>query len=251
MESSHQPEDGGSGFTNAWTMYRHGWLVFGAVFAVIGSTGLLVVSPPAFCGTFLAFAAVGAVVSFLAPGKWWAQPTPRARRVAKGALILATAGTGFVGLALGLGVGAVLLLLVIAASSPYTLSAYGRWIRNDPGASAAVLAAWAPGVPWPAPDWRSPLPGPDLQRMSTQDLCQAWCASYLVLSERSGEQGTKAVLAAVEERQRYLDELERRNPEGLAAWLAVDGRVASNPASYLTERRTYGPGINWEELTEP
>jgi hypothetical protein len=57
------------------------------------------------------------------------------------------------------------------------------------------------------------------------------------------------VLATVEERQSYLDELERRNATGLAAWLASGARVASNPLPYLVVNRTEPPVINWEELT--
>ena len=80
-------------------------------------------------------------------------------------------------------------------------------------------------------------------------MCQACCASYLVLLEQSSGPQPKAVLATVEERQSYLDELERRNATGLAAWLASGARVASNPLPYLVVNRTDPPAINWEELT--
>lgn len=142
----------------------------------------------------------------------------------------------------------VVLWLVFLVRSPRARGAFARWMRSDRTSPATALAAWAPGTVCPSPGWPPPLLGPDLQRLSTEELCQAWCASYLVLMERSAGTGIKAVMATVQERQRYLDELERRNPIGLAAWFASGARVASNPLPYLLESPSDRPGINWEEL---
>ena len=57
------------------------------------------------------------------------------------------------------------------------------------------------------------------------------------------------MLATVEERQRYLDEIERRNAEGFMSWLASSARVASNPLPYLVANRRVRSVINWDELT--
>jgi hypothetical protein len=70
-----------------------------------------------------------------------------------------------------------------------------------------------------------------------------------VLSERFLRRDTRATLATVEERQRYLDEFERRNSTGLTAWLASGARVASNPLPYLAKSYAERPVINWDDLT--
>ena len=142
----------------------------------------------------------------------------------------------------------VALWLVFLVRSPRARGAFARWMRSDRTSPTTALAAWAPGTVWPSPGWPPPLLGPELHQRSTEDLCQAWCASYLVLMERSAGTRIEAIMATVEERQRYLDELERRNPIGLAAWFASGARVASNPLPYLLENPSDRPAINWEEL---
>lgn len=174
----------------------------------------------------------------------------RARRVLTGSLIVGATAPACLGLALTLGASVVPLVLIVAASSPHALSFYARWLRNDStAASTTALAAWAPGCVLSDPGWSPAQRDPEPHRMSMEELCQAWCASYRVLLEQSSGPQPKAVLATVEERQSYLDELERRNATGLAAWLASGARVASNPLPYLVVNRTDPPAINWEELT--
>jgi hypothetical protein len=67
--------------------------------------------------------------------------------------------------------------------------------------------------------------------------------------EQSAGTATNAILATVQERQKYLDELERRNAAGLAAWFASGARVASNPLPYFAQDRANRATINWDELT--
>lgn len=143
----------------------------------------------------------------------------------------------------------VVLMLIMVASSPYALSVCARWMRGASTPSTPPPAAWTPGFVCLAPGWTPPQPGPELHRLRTEELCQAWCASYLVLLERSSGTEPTAMLATVEERQRYLDEFERRNAAGLAAWLASGARVASNPLPYLVANRTDCPVLIWKDLT--
>lgn len=128
------------------------------------------------------------------------------------------------------------------------MNLYGRWLRAASAPTNVSFTAWAPGFAYPLPGWVPPQLPPDFHLMSTEELCQAWCASYLVLKDRSSRGEATAALATVAERQRYLDELERRNASGLTAWLASGARVASNPLPYLTETRKERPVINWDEL---
>jgi hypothetical protein len=85
----------------------------------------------------------------------------------------------------------------------------------------------------------------ELRRLTDEQLCQGWRASYLALQLRPPD---AAILETVEERQRFLDELERRNARGLTAWLASGARAAGNPLPYLVDGRTDHHAINWDEL---
>jgi hypothetical protein len=64
------------------------------------------------------------------------------------------------------------------------------------------------------------------------DLCRAWRESFAQL--RSARSST-ARLDVVERRQRYLDELQLRHPDGMASWLASGADAAGDPRPYLDE----------------
>jgi hypothetical protein len=236
-------------------VYRLAWLIVCATLAALGVAVLLLLSPAALTYLFGVSAALGAILTLPAAVKHGTRPrTASARRVLTGALGGGTLASACVGFAIVLGAGVFLLILAVAVSSPYAVGAYIRWMGSVPASSTMPVAGWASGVlyptglAYPAPGWAPPQVGPDLRRLSTHELCRAWCASYLILVDRSSGSMTKAVLATVEERQSYLDEFERRNATGLAAWLASDARVASNPLPYLVEDRADRSVINWDEL---
>jgi hypothetical protein len=68
--------------------------------------------------------------------------------------------------------------------------------------------------------------------VSTDQLCREWLASYAALhSAPTNEARLRVVMA----RQRCLDELERRDPVGLHAWLASSASAGSNPHRFLTD----------------
>ena len=231
-------------------MYRVAWLTVCAAIGAVGVAVLLILSPAAFAILFPVFALVGVTLVLAGAGEHSSLPgRSRARRALVGALAAGTVASAYVGLAAVLGAGVLLLIVIVAASAPSAMSVYARWLRVALAPSTGSIAAWAPGFVSPVPGWAPPQLRPDLDLLSTEELCRAWCASYLVLKERYSERETRATLATVEERQRYLDELERRNASGFTAWLASNARVASNPLPYLVENRTERPVINWDELT--
>jgi hypothetical protein len=69
-----------------------------------------------------------------------------------------------------------------------------------------------------------------LDHLSTADLCRAWCRSTTALQ---GSASATYRMAVVELRATYLDELERRHPSGIAAWLASDDRSAVDPTPFV------------------
>lgn len=70
----------------------------------------------------------------------------------------------------------------------------------------------------------------DLRLLSDDELCQTWCDSYeTVRTARSAHQ----LELAVDARSSYLDELERRHPLAVEAWLASAATAGGDPIPYL------------------
>lgn len=160
------------------------------------------------------------------------------------------AAVGVVGLASLIGGIAVLVLVGAAATCPLAV----RWLQHHlPGPTHTTATPQPPPVnsadsandkepPSPA----SPLavagfeqPGnASLDSLDDAALCRAWRRSYSALHHA---ESMPAILQVVATRQCYLDELERRNPTGLAAWLASGPRAASDPSRYILQRHRSEP----------
>lgn len=74
--------------------------------------------------------------------------------------------------------------------------------------------------------------------VSTDQLCCDWLASYAALNSAPTNEARLRVVMA---RQRCLDELERRDPVGLQAWLESSASAGSNPHRFLTGNDGGGP----------
>lgn len=79
-----------------------------------------------------------------------------------------------------------------------------------------------------APDWSPTLTVPTY--LSTQDLCLAWESSSRALRRCAS---VDERLEVVRVRQACLDELERRHPEAVRAWVLAGADPDSSPARYL------------------
>jgi hypothetical protein len=56
-------------------------------------------------------------------------------------------------------------------------------------------------------------------------------------------------LSIVEARRDYIDELERRSPHGLMAWLASGARAAGDPSRFIVDGSGTGRSvIDWDSL---
>jgi hypothetical protein len=129
-------------------------------------------------------------------------------RTVLGAVTGCAAVAAAVGLATVLGVAVLWLSLFLAGVSPPAVRWYGR------GAGSTRVAAGRHDVPI----------------CSTPELCRQWHDSYEDLEQA---ETPVARLRVVMARQRCLDELERRDPEGLNAWLASTASAAGDPSRYL------------------
>jgi hypothetical protein len=122
--------------------------------------------------------------------------------------VLASAATlAVAGFAVILSVGVIGLVLVLGLGSPQALRWCGRRVRRSPQEK-----------------------GGELLTRSTAELCRQWQATYSSLRDASTP---AARLRIVEIRQRCLDELERRDPAGLSAWLASTASAGGDPSRYL------------------
>ena len=70
----------------------------------------------------------------------------------------------------------------------------------------------------------------ELDLLDDVALCRTWRHSFLRVESAASADTLHTV---AEHRRRCLDEIERRNPAGFAAWLASGGHAASDPLPFL------------------
>lgn len=224
--------------------YRAVWLIVCAAFAVVGVSVAFYAAPydlvvlSTECGV-----AVG-IWSLLVARYGERSRSSRVRFVLLAGLTGAAAGGAFVGHAVVWGPGVIVLVTALAGTSPVVLRKTARALRAAWGSSGGVELAGSAlacaGLGY------VPIPrGDDLSLLTDDQLCEAWRSS--TTGVRGGS--TNRLEGIVEQRQRYLEEFERRNPEGLKVWLASTDTAGCDPAVYLVERWVDLPAADWDELT--
>jgi hypothetical protein len=152
-----------------------------------------------------------------------------------------------VGLAAWFGAWVLLMVVLAAGGSPYALRLYSRRLCRrrampSPTQRPDTISRTAHTLE------TSPTVGPPqyLRSLNDMDLCHDWRASFTALQQSSSPSQRFRI---VEARQKYLDEFERRNPEGFMAWLASGARAAANPSRYIVGNASprHGP-IDWDDL---
>jgi hypothetical protein len=116
------------------------------------------------------------------------------------------------GLTLTLGPAVLLLLLTLLLTSPPAI----RWYRDSPNQPEDL----------------------DEPAATTAQLCQQWHDTFEDLHQATTP---AAQLRIVTARQRCLDELERRDPDGLNAWLSSTASPAGDPTRYLRMDQSGAP----------
>jgi hypothetical protein len=213
----------------------------------IGAAVAVVNSPAAVAFLFVVSGAVGSLLTVCFVSGYWEQGTGgRLRLLAGGALVAGTGVGAFVGYASLLGPGVFLLAAVVLAGSPYAVKAAGRWLRSVRTPWAAQLDAVARAFAYVSPE-SAHFRAPELRDFTDEQLCKRWRTSYRA-SPRQQSSAVKLIVA-VAERQMYLDELERRNSVGFAAWLAAGPDAAEDPLPHLNGDRVDAPAVDWDELT--
>jgi hypothetical protein len=85
-------------------------------------------------------------------------------------------------------------------------------------------------IPFPAPSGSAAGPGWPAE-LTVAELGRAWVRSSAALS---ATRDPVARARLVSRRQQALDELERRDPDGFARWLAAGATIDSDPARWVT-----------------
>ena len=181
---------------------------------------------------------VAVVVASIGASAWAGRGVPAVPRIAHLTLVASLALPAVAGLIAVLeGVG-LLIVLALAGGSPLVTRRVVSRRR-----SARATATGRQPAQLPADDLeglvptRSTEPVGGLESLDDDALCLAWRRSFLVLQSARSDRDRLAVVA---QRQRYLDELERRSPQALETWLASGARAAGNPLPFLRGHRPQG-----------
>ena len=226
--------------------YRVAWLVVATLLAVVGISAALVLSPVALV-YLVGLAGIATILLLLVMGTDGGRSRgDRTGRLITSGLTAGTVAGALVGLASLLGASVFPLVLSLLVSSPHAVNAWSRWRRSRLTPSTEQLVAMDDSLAYTSPGLRSAQALSEPARLTDEQLCRAWSVSFRAL--RDGSSGIQ-MMDAVAVRQRFLDEFERRNSRGLAAWLASGARAAGNPLPYLTESRVNSLAIDWDELT--
>jgi hypothetical protein len=131
--------------------------------------------------------------------------------------------TGLVVLAGGTGAAVVIGLATVTGGVRWALT---TWLPRRAGAR---ISDPGPGTVFPAlapaPAWQPPVSG-----LPTSDLGSEWLRTTWALSRQVGPGERQDI---IRRRQETLDELERRDPDGFARWLAGGPAAGSDPAVFV------------------
>jgi len=229
--------------------YHKIWVAIGVPILAAG-TAIAMVENAAAAALMFAFGTIaGAVVHLdredvVRPAGQRARFAPLAsRRTAGPAALGGLALTGGLGLALMDGQIFLGFVLLAAITSPWVVLPLASATRRDkvpdyPLAGVVDIESaqrlWAEATMSlelvPAVDVESALA--ELPHLSDLEVCHAWRRSFVALDAVSSPRDR---LAIVQLREAYLDELDRRQPRALRAWLAAGGRAASGPDKYFRD----------------
>ena len=207
----------------AWCLYLATTI---GLFCLMGRWGL----GGAVTGVVVALTA-GAVTALAI---WGVEGRREVRRIARVTLatgLMAPAAVGLIGV---FNVAGVLVVLALAATTPALTSRIPRRqaAGDSPVDQPEPAARRAPETS--LADGPAAAPASELSSLGNEALCLAWRRSFRLLEAAAS---AAERLAVVEQRQQYLDEFQRRCPDGLAAWLASGARASSNPLPFLGDAR--------------
>jgi hypothetical protein len=211
--------------------YRSSWLLAWSTTSLLGVCLALLLWPVGAVVLLFAVAATTAALISACTHDPVDVPEPEAlgtglRRVAVRAGALGVGAVAVVALAAVAPYVMLVLLVLAGATSPHCVGLV-RGRLDDRRCRSSRLR------PDQARAW-SATAASTAQGLTDHDLCHAWCTSFDVLQSTSNVEARARIVCL---RQAYLDELDRRDPHGLHAWLTSGARATGNPDRYLTDSR--------------
>lgn len=188
------------GYCPLMRIYRRAWWCVAGIAWVVGCALALVTVALGALIVISVFVGVSAIAFALASDGIDALHERGVAYAARYAIVGSAATVAVLGLIAGVGAAGLAISALLAATAPAVVERVGRW-RDDHRAPE-------PTMPEPAETACSQL--------DTADLILAWRASNASLRRARTPASTTQI---VERRQRYLDELERRDPQRVRRWL--------------------------------
>jgi hypothetical protein len=234
-------------------MYAAHWARFWSLVGAVGvGFSFLVWEPLSVLSVFItASVCAGVLLAMVAPAPGPHSPLPAVRwsRIAARAALLGGGAVAVGAFSAVLPAAALPLVLAAVLSSPVCLDHVRRW--RDTRRSAVGQTTQVPGTldgrpaeesldgaqeppPWPGPTGcRLDVSPASAQELTDEELCREWRRSFVTLTSARSSRDLGLVVA---QRQIYLDEMDRRSPSALQAWLASGARAAGGPDRFLTQR---------------
>ncbi len=186
-------------------------------------------------GVVISVVVLATATAVVASSMWGGDGRSAARRIARVSFAAGVMTPAAVGLIAVFQFAGVLIVLALAVTTPALTSrvhARRQAKEGPPVARPESTGSRAPVTP--LVDVSAADPARELSSLDDAALCLAWRRSFrrLETAHSAAER-----LSIVEQRQRYLDELQRRSPQGLAAWLASGARASGNPLPYVDNAR--------------
>jgi hypothetical protein len=225
--------------------YRVVWLIVCAAFGVVGVSVAFYAAPYNLVVLSVECGVAAGIWSVLVVRFRDSSRRSRVRFVLLVGLAGAAAGGAFVGFAVVLGPGVIVLAIALVGTSPFVLRVCARALRAAWASSGGSFEVAGSALAYTGLGFVPAQRGDDLFMLTDEQLCEAWRSSTAALRHGSPHR----VKRVVEQRQRYLDEFERRNPRGVKVWLASTDTSACDPGVYLVEDWVDLPTDDWDELT--
>lgn len=202
---------------------RRIWWVLAAITGMAGCFAAVETVAPGALVVIALFVGLNAVGLSIAAAIVNDAPDRRIRTGLRVGVVASAVTVALLGLVAGLGGVGLLIGMSFAATSPPASERLGRWLEQR------RLERRAAQVP---PDERevSEHPRRRCSEMTTAELVLAWRMSFNSLLRA---QTTAATSEIVARRAQYLDELERRDPDGMRRWLDSGARAASDPSRFI------------------
>lgn len=217
--------------------YRRAWLLACRTLVAIGAGLAIFTYPLATTLTLWCCAtALGAVVTYTVHGQNNKSVQTRRDMLRCGACNALAAGwvvLAIAGLAAALQSWVLLLTILMVLGSPWALKLFLLHAAPSdqlapPRQAAPPRLATLSGMPEEPVE--AAVFAPSVQELADPALCRAWRESYQWL-EGTCSPALHAYVVTL--RQAYLDELERRDPAGLQAWLASAPRSRGGPDRFF------------------